>query len=153
MMPLADALQMDLFLCDGKTKPIIKGHMDLALPVTEGREVGFKPKVVASGFGQKEAYVIVEVIGDLWMLMVYDGIIKEVSAAILDKSKLAPAASYNNKTTKAIYDMVMPHVIGMWMREERNNTWSRLDEIADMGETAMGVSEEKDRAADRCGTG
>ena len=153
MMPLADALQMDLFLCDGKTKPMIRGHMDLVLPMTDNCEVAFKPKIVASGFGEKEAYVIMEVMGDLWALVVYDAVIKELSVALLDKSKLAPAASYSNKTTKALYDMVMPNVIGMWMREERNNTWSRLDETADMGEATMGVPEEANRAADSCGTG
>jgi hypothetical protein len=169
MMPLADALQFSLFLCKQDAKRIdqggaytiteyfIKGHGDFGIPVGP-REIGFKCKVIASGIDgkAKTAYVIVSVAGDLWILVCYDGTMKELNFSMIDASHVpnrSLPAVYSGKTMKALYDLLLPYLVGMWMREERNEQWSRLDEVADVGESTVALPETEDRPAHIGGTG
>lgn len=159
LMPMANALQFSLFLCPGdkkgkSKKPTIKGHSSFDLPVTDMVILPFKSKVIASGIGDKEAYVIVEVMGNMWALLHYDAVMLELGLSLLDSEKLPTVSDvYSHKTVKEVYDMVLLSVVGMWMRDERGETWSRLDEVESVGKPPMDVPEEASRPTDSISEG
>jgi len=161
LYPLADAVQFSLFLCkEPKSEHyFIKGHGSFGLPVLEGlKEMNLSCKVVASAVNQRDAYIIFSVVGDLWALVTYDAAMKELNFSMLDAGSLPESklpSVYSGKSQKALYEMLLPHLVGMWMRDERNETWSRLDEITAVdstGESPVALLEDPHRTADPVGT-
>jgi len=154
MYPLTDAAQFSLWLCqERKDQPyFIRGHGEVALPLSPERELQFKCKVLSSGIFPMVSYILVETMGDLWFLLSYDKAIKEVGFTLIDKSKVNKVKVKNMLEYKAIFDLLMPGVMGMWMRAIDNVTWSRLDAIGDM-DGAVANAEEVRGSDHRVSTG
>jgi hypothetical protein len=150
LMPIVDAIQFPLFLCSDAKAPTgctIKGYGDFAYPVDPGldAELKIKCKVIASGVNPKDAYIIFSTLGNLWALVSYDKAMDEVSLTLINKATdpHLDIEKCKGRTLKDVYDVILPSVVGMWIRETRNHVWSRLDEVADVGEATVAVSQDQ----------
>lgn|SRR5512141_21859 len=150
VFPLADGVQFSLYLCqEAKSKRyFIKGHGSVVIPLNSELEYVAKCKVVASGINDKESYIIMSVDGDLHFLLSYDKVMRELTFCLL-KGKTTQFDVLSFLSLKTLYDSCMPRVRGMWMREERNEQWSRLDAVAGVDEATVVAAEQTSRP-DHC---
>jgi hypothetical protein len=148
LMPLADAVQFPLFLV-GNGKEVAyhaKGHADMDYPFSKELLFPFKCKVEASAIHSGDSYIVFSIKPfNLGIVVGYDKAMKELSLSLLDlDAHKLDLTKLGGLTQKALYDTILPSVRGMWMRETKNATWSRLDEIDVVDPTTMGHAEEAD---------
>lgn len=155
MFPLADAVQFPLFLHrERKDAPYeIKGYGNMCLPLNASQDIPFKVTVVASGFGAKEAYVVLRIMGDLYAMLAFDKVMNELNFTLLDGAKMGHLDTMKNLTVKQAFDQYLPAIMGMWMREERNPQWSRLDATEALDQSTIPSTEKAHRPADRISAG
>lgn len=143
VFPLADTVQFNLYLCrESKDKPFyIKGHGDMDLPVNAEMVMPFKCRVTNSYISERESYLMMHVMGDLYALLSYDKIMQELSFAVLDSTKVIDITGIGNCTLQDVYAFCKPAICGRWIRHEANKNWSRVDEAESVGNTTMGTVE------------
>jgi hypothetical protein len=93
LYPLADALQMTLTLqCKGDYPEFARGEQDITIPVTSGFSIPATAHVHVSGinFSKERAWLLMHVMGNLWVYTIYYHTSGEVYFALLDATKIKP---------------------------------------------------------------
>jgi hypothetical protein len=131
--PLADALQIRLFYNATKQGVRIRGAEKMSLPIdATGESIPFEIKVHASTVGENEAWVLMRVRGNLWVLLGYLKKNQELQLCLVDASKgyFGPvsADSYSGLSLADVCGKIGRGIVAVYYRTKEEAPWSRLDD-------------------------
>jgi hypothetical protein len=156
--PLADALQMKLFYNASSKGVQIKGTEKMSLPIdAKGDEtIPFELKAHASTVGDGEAWVLLRVRGNLWILVGYLKSNRELQLCIVDadKGRIGPvtASSLNGLTLAKAAHSIGRGIVATFYRGKDESEWRSLDDVSGpVDEGQAGEAQEGNRAADQAG--
>jgi hypothetical protein len=151
--PLADTLQMKLFYNATPKGVRIRGAQKMYLPIdSKGETLPFEIKVHASTVGDNEAWVLMRVRGELWVLLGYLKQGREVQLCMVDASKAhfgpVTADSFSGLSLSEVLGKIGGGVVASYYRLKEESEWRRLDDVLDSVVTRQaGETPEGDRPA------
>ena len=155
--PIADALQMKLFYNSTAKGVRIRGAEKMTLPI-DGKDetIPFEVKVHASTVGEAEAWALMRVRGDLWVLLGYLQKNRELQFCIVDASKahIGPvtADEMSGLPLVKVAEKLARGIVAVYYRRKEESDWRAIDGIDSVDEGQPAEVAAGDRAADSAGT-
>jgi hypothetical protein len=140
--PLADTLQMKLFY-NAATKGVrIKGAQKMYLPIDSKKEtLPFEIKVHASTVGEAEAWVLMRVREELWVLLGYLRKNRELQFCVVDAAKahIGPVSAdeMSGLSLAKVAEKLGRGIVAVYYRRKEESDWRALDDVpVDAGQPA-----------------